>query len=115
MEHSSQINRWRLILGKPAAGELAFSPGAALENGASCAELEEILEFLYGREQLKDVYRRGGTGASHLTAAAWLTRIRKLFPKETVEVLERHALDTYGMTELLTDPEVLSKLEPNEN
>ncbi len=114
MEHSSQINRWRLILGKPAAGELAFSPGAALENGASCAELEEILEFLYGREQLQDVYRRGGTGASHLTAAAWITRIRKLFPKETVEVLERHALDTYGMTELLTDPEVLSKLEPNQ-
>ena len=48
------------------------------------------------------------------TAAAWITRIRKLFPRETVEVLERHALDTYGMTELLTDPEVLSRLEPNQ-
>ena len=44
MEHSSQVNRWRLILGKPAAGELAFSPGAALENGVPCAELEEILK-----------------------------------------------------------------------
>ena len=114
MGHSSQINRWRLILGKPAAGRLGFSPGASLENGISCAELEEVLEFLYGREPLEDVYRRGGTEASHLTAAAWITRIRKLFPRETVEVLERHALDTYGMTELLTDPEVLSRLEPNQ-
>ena len=114
MGHSSQINRWRLILGQPAAGRLGFSPGASLENGISCAELEEVLEFLYGREPLEDVYRRGGTEASHLTAAAWITRIRKLFPRETVEVLERHALDTYGMTELLTDPEVLSRLEPNQ-
>ena len=114
MGHSSQINRWRLILGKPAAGRLGFSPGASLENGISCAELEEVLEFLYGREPLEDVYSRGGTEASHLTAAAWITRIRKLFPRETVEVLERHALDTYGMTELLTDPEVLSRLEPNQ-
>ena len=55
MGHSSQINRWRLILGKPAAGRLGFSPGASLENGISCAELEEVLEFLYGREPLVDV------------------------------------------------------------
>ena len=27
--------------------------------------------------------------------------------------MERHALEKYGMTELLTDPEVLRKLEPN--
>ena len=36
-----------------------------------------------------------------------------LFPKRTVEILERHALEKYNMTELLTDPEVLRKLEPN--
>ena len=57
--------------------------------------------------------REGGTGASQLTAASWITKIRRLFPKETVEILERHALERYQLKELLTDREVLEKLEPN--
>lgn len=31
-----------------------------------------------------------------------------------MEILERHALENYGMTELITDKEVLEKLEPNQ-
>ena len=113
-EHTSQLNRWRLILGSYAQKQLNFEEGACLENGISCMDLEEALDFLYNREQGEDVRRQGGTEASRLTAVTWITRIRKLFPKETVEILERHALDRYGMTELLTDREVLEKLEPNQ-
>ena len=109
-----QLNRWRLILGGNSSGQISFSSGASLENGISCMDLEEVLDFLYDREQGEDVRRKGGMEQSHLTAATWITRIRKLFPKETVEILERHALDTYGMKELLTDKEVLEKLEPNQ-
>ena len=58
--------------------------------------------------------REGGTEKSRLTAATWITKIRKLFPKETVEILERHALERYQLKELLTDREVLEKLEPNQ-
>ncbi len=111
---TSQINRWRLILGGYASDQLAFQGKGTLENGVSCMDLEDALDFLYGREQGEDVRREGGTESSHLTAATWITRIRKLFPKETVEILERHALENYGMTELLTDKEVLRKLEPNQ-
>jgi len=111
---TSQINRWRLILGSYAEKQLGFQGDGTLENGISCMDLEDALDFLYGREQGEDVRREGGTGASRLTAATWITRIRKLFPKETVEILERHALENYGMTELLTDKEVLQKLEPNQ-
>jgi len=111
---TSQLNRWRLILGGYAKNQLSFTGQAAMENGISCIELEDALDFLYNREQGEDVRREGGTGESRLTAATWITRIRKLFPKETVEILERHALETYGMTELLTDREVLEKLEPNQ-
>lgn len=110
-----QLNRWRLILGGSSSGQISFSQGASLENGISCMDLEDVLDFLYDREQGEDVRERSaGLGGSHLTAATWITRIRKLFPRETVEILERHALDTYGMTELLTDKEVLEKLEPNQ-
>jgi len=111
---TGQINRWRLILGGYASGQLAFQGDGKLENGISCMDLEDALDFLYEREQGEDVRRKGGTESSRLTAATWITRIRKLFPKETVEILERHALENYGMTELLTDKEVLRKLEPNQ-
>lgn len=112
--NTGQLNRWRLILGSYSRNQIGFGDGASLENGISCMDLEEALDFLYHREQGEDVRRQGGTEASRLTAATCITRIRKLFPKETVEILERHALDRYGMTELLTDREVLEKLEPNQ-
>jgi len=114
MSDTGQINRWRLILGGNAAGQLSFGGGGTLENGISCMDLEDALDFLYGREQGEDVRREGGTEASRLTAATWITRIRKLFPKGTVEILERHALENYGMTELLADKEILRRLEPNQ-
>lgn len=114
MDDTRQMNRWRLILGKMAKDKLSFSKGNAYENGISCYELEDALDFLYSREYGEDIKREGGTGVSCLTAATWITRIRKLFPRETVEILEKHALETYGMTELLTDKEVLEKLEPNQ-
>lgn len=113
-KNTGQLNRWRLILGGYSQKQLQFAPGATLESGISCMDLEEALDFLYNREQGEDVRRQGGTEASHLTAATWITRIRKLFPKETVEILEKQALETYKMTELLTDQEVLEKLEPNQ-
>ena len=113
MRNTSQINRWRLILGSYAKKQLSFDGDGMTENGISCMDLEEALDFLYNREQGEDV-RQGSLDASRLTAVTWITKIRKLFPKETVEVLERHALDRYGMTELLTDREVLEKLEPNQ-
>lgn len=109
------LNRWRLILGKQAKNQIAFGQGALLGGSLSCVDLEEALDFLYSREYGDDVRSRvGGTGESQLTAASWISKIRRLFPKETVEILERHALERYHLTELLTDKEVLERLEPNQ-
>ncbi|MBR6771208.1 MAG: VWA domain-containing protein [Lachnospiraceae bacterium] len=114
MKDTEILNRWRLILGRFAQQQISFEEDGRQVQNFSCQELEDALDFLYGREYGEDVRREGGTGDSRLTAVDWITRIRKLFPKETVEILERHALETYGMTELLTDKEVLEKLEPNQ-
>ncbi len=113
MKDTELLNRWRLILGSHSKEQLSFGGGGLTEGGISCMDLEEALDFLYSREYGEDVRREGGTEGSRLTAATWITRIRRLFPKETVEVMERHALERYRMTELLTDREVLEKLEPN--
>ena len=102
----SALNRWRLVLGKQAEGEMTL-------QDLRLSRMDDALDFLYGREAGSDV-RKGGTGASNPTVAHWLSEVRKLFPQETAEVLQRHALDRYQLTELLADREVLESLEPNQ-
>ncbi|UED72479.1 VWA domain-containing protein [Brevibacillus sp. DP1.3A] len=108
------LNRWRLLLGSHAEESLEGS-GVYQSSEFSYQELDSILEFLYNREYGEEQgYRKeGGRGDSALTVPSWLNKIRKLFPKKTVEILERQALDRYNMTELLTDKKVLESMEPN--
>jgi Mg-chelatase subunit ChlD len=100
--------RWRLVLGKYAEDGLARG---ALEGAYS--RMDQALEFLYGREYGGRGVRPGSLDATQLTVVNWLGEVRELFPRETVEVIEKHALDRYGMTELVTDPDTLARLEPN--
>lgn len=106
------LNRWRLVLGKYSAGQISFS-----SDGINYMDMESVLDYLYSREYGEEQEvrkdRAGGSEGSRLTVPYWLRQIKRLFPRRTVEILERHALEKYGMTELVTDPEVLRKLEPN--
>ncbi|MGG1534115.1 VWA domain-containing protein [Brevibacillus agri] len=108
------INRWRLLLGSQADDSLEQS-GEYSRSEFAYRELDSILDFLYSREHGEEQgYRKeGGREGSQLTVPTWLQKIRKLFPKNTVEILEKQALERYNMTELLTDKKVLEKLEPN--
>lgn len=109
MHDGAVLNRWRLVLGKDADSELPLSEQRLVR-------MDESLDFLYGREVGEDVRtedRQGGHEESRLTVPDWLREVRDLFPQETAEILQRHALDRYQMTELLTDREVLERMEPN--
>ncbi|GAB4196288.1 MAG: VWA domain-containing protein [Roseiflexaceae bacterium] len=103
--------RWRLILGRFAEEGL---PGALDAQGQ---RMDQALDFLYGREYHgrggRSEGKTGGSGPSQLTIPAWLHEVRELFPRETAEVVERHALERYGMTELVTDPAIMERMEPN--
>lgn len=108
------LNKWRLLLGKYASGELPFGEDG---SGIRYMEMEDVLDFLYAREYGENEGVRqqtGGDGGSSITISEWINKIRELFPKETVEIMEKQALDRYGMTELLTDKRVLERLEPNQ-
>jgi Mg-chelatase subunit ChlD len=50
---------------------------------------------------------------SQLTVPGWIREARELFPNEPMEVLTKHALQRYQMTELVTDPQILEKIEPS--
>jgi len=108
------LARWRLILGRFAEQSL----GGCLGQGPGYTSMDRVLDYLYGREYRgrgvrDDLAREGGAGSSVFAIPEWLGHVRKLFPRDTVEVIQRHALDRYQMTELVTDPEVLKQMEPN--
>jgi Mg-chelatase subunit ChlD len=79
--------------------------------------MEAALDFLYSREYkgrgVRDRPREGTLDPSQISVPAWLGEVRELFPRDVVEVIEKHALDRYGLTELVTDKETLEKLEPS--
>ncbi|UXI66979.1 VWA domain-containing protein [Tahibacter amnicola] len=103
--------RWRLVLGKFAERQLG-----GLD--ANARRQDEALEFLYGREYegrgLRKQAAPGTLDPSALVAVTWLQRLRELFPGSTAETIEKHALDRYGLTELVTDAKTLQRLEPNQ-
>lgn len=111
----STLERWRLVLGRYA--EQPLTP-QGLQGDAG--RRDRALEHLYGREyQGRGLRGDGARGpgsldASQLQLVTWLSEVRELFPQETVEVIEKHALDRYGLTELVTDPQTLERLEPNQ-
>lgn len=110
------LNRWRLILGDSAEEGLSNTDAYDAEH-FKYTEIDEILGYLYNREYGEEQgYRKeGGRGSSNLTVPNWLHKVRELFPKPTVEMLEKQALDRYGLTELLTDKKLLESLQPNMN
>lgn len=113
-------DRWRVVLGRFAQDQLP-EPERPVDR-----EREEVLDALYERayaergvrEQADDGEdgrddRQGGLGPSQLRVPEWVAAVRRLFPRETSEVVERHALERFGLTEILTDPEFLERVEPD--
>lgn len=115
MSFDPSLERWRLILGEP--GQACLS-GHRLSSVA--AGRDAALDWLYGRDEdlaRRDVRRGGprdsGDGPSIVTTVDWLDQVTRLFPKETVERLERDAIEQYAIDDVVTDPEVLARVEPN--
>ena len=127
------MERWRLVLGS-AAGRVLPALGA---DAGAC---DAAIDWLYGRdgELAARGLRRGGAatgrdgpdekddglgrparprqaghGPSALTTFDWLDEIHRLFPKETIERLERDAIERYEIQEIITDPQALQRIEPS--
>ena len=91
--------RWRLILGKNADEENAVPLGAA------GLEMDAALNALYEPGQ------KGGLGNSAPRVNRWLGDIRKYFPKEVVQVMQKDAMDRLGLRQMLLQPEMLEAIE----
>ena len=93
------INRWRLVLGGLSDQQLQFGNDGNSIQG----------------DNVRTDDRSGSLADTVISTAEWITKVRKLFPNQTAEVLEKHALEEFEMTELLTDKEVLEKMHPDMN
>ena len=104
--------RWRLVMG-------AGSEETCGALSADESEIERCLGFLYDREYSAEVNvrsdgdRSGGSESSSLTIPDWINKIHQLFPKDTIERLEKDALERYQLDEMVTNPEVLARAKPN--
>ncbi len=113
MTENPALRRWRLVLGAASADVLDGPAGVSAEDLARDA----ALDWLYERDPSmaeRDVRRAGGPGPSSLTVPKWINEIHRLFPKETIERLERDAVEDYGIHEVVTNPAVLERMEPSE-
>lgn len=125
MNHEQRMARWRLVLG--AGSEQMCGGLCAADQARDCA-----LGFLYDREygQGRNVRGRAGKCDGHgadggdrsagledsqLTVPDWINQIHTLFPKKTIERLEKDALERYQLDEMVTNPDVLARAQPNQS
>ncbi len=95
------LEKWRLILGREADTEQQVS----LDDQA--AAMDDTLEAIYNSD------RKGGLGSSSPNVNRWLGDIRKYFPAEQVQLLQRDALERLGLQQMLLEPELLAAVVPD--
>ncbi|MDB5345470.1 MAG: hypothetical protein JWP89_3847 [Schlesneria sp.] len=116
------LARWRLVLGQDAE-----SHQITCGRDAECTRVEELVGFLFeegaagenggggggsSRGQSKD--RTGGIGPGHaMNVPEWVDAVSELFPRQAREVMERELVQRRGIAELLDEPKLLERIEPN--
>ncbi|WP_207837348.1 VWA domain-containing protein [Williamsia soli] len=99
----ARLRRWRMVVGTQADDALG-RPG-----GGQMQEMDRSLAALYEAPG----GRRGGLGGSAPSVARWLGDIRKYFPSNVVQVMQRDAVDRLGIAALLAEPELMDTVEAN--
>jgi Mg-chelatase subunit ChlD len=110
-----RLLRWRLVLGSGAEEVLGGLPDE------DWAAREEALGYLYDREYGpgRNVRLQGGGAGqgglepSRLTVPEWINAVHQLFPRRTIERIERDALECYGLEEMVTNPDLLRRARPS--
>jgi len=101
-EEQPWVDRWRLVLGKTAEQH-----GLAIGGDPRALEAKDAIDFVF------DDTRAGGPGGATLTIPRWIDAVSELFPRQAKEVLERELIARRGIAQLLDEPQLLEKVEPN--
>ncbi len=123
-DEKNTLSRWRLVLGKDAEKHGISISGGAEGSSGSKGDLERIeglVGFLFegggdggDGAAVKSKDRQGGSGSSTMTVPEWVESVKELFPNQVKEVMEKELVRRRGISELLEKPELLEKIEPNQ-
>jgi hypothetical protein len=120
------LMRWRLVLGADA------EQGLGCGLGGGDASRDRALGFLYDREygpgrnvrgsgqmggsrgDQRGGDRRGSLDDSALSVPEWINEVHTLFPRRTIERLEKDALERYNLQELVTNADLLRRAQPSQ-
>ncbi|MBK8502359.1 MAG: VWA domain-containing protein [Saprospiraceae bacterium] len=100
---NSNINRkirWKLALGQvdePADQQLSLQE----------RQTDQALDRLYSSD------RQGGLATKRVISAKWMAEIKSLFPTPIVRVMQKDALEKFGIRKLLNQPDFLEEIEPD--
>jgi Mg-chelatase subunit ChlD len=105
------LARWRLVLGKDAEDQQINCSG-----DAECERIEALVGFLFdgvGGSASNDDRSGGLRGGHPLSVPEWVEGVSELFPRSAKEIMERELVQRRGIAELLDQPKLLEKVEPN--
>ena len=102
---TTRLQRWRMVLGDPADASCGNVEGPL-------REMDQALAALY-EEDRQLASRKGGRGNSSPSVSRWLGDIRKYFPSQVVQVMQRDAMERLNLRELLLQPEMLENVQPD--
>ena len=111
MSDPHQLARWRLVLGREAEQH-----GVSTGSDEQCGRVEDLVGYLFaegGGEAGNSDDRSGGTGPSAMTIPTWIDGVAELFPRSAKEIMERELVQRRGIRELMDQPKLLEKIEPN--
>lgn len=104
--------RWRLVLGQGVEDVLGGAGDGVWE------QRDAALSFLYDREYGPGRNVRGsGRGTLHEsqpTVPDWINAVHELFPRRTIERIEKDALERYQLEEMVTNAELLGCVQPSQ-
>lgn len=106
---TDRLQRWRLVLGSEATPSCGAVEGRVREIDMALAALYEA----DGRRGLGQGGQRGGRGDSAPSVARWLGDIRKYFPSQVVQVMQRDAMERLNLRQMLLQPEMLESAQPD--
>lgn len=106
---TDRLQRWRLVLGSEATPSCGAVEGRVREMDMALAALYEA----DSQRGLGKGGQRGGRGDSAPSVARWLGDIRKYFPSQVVQVMQRDAMERLNLRQMLLQPEMLESAQPD--
>ncbi|MCM1165696.1 MAG: VWA domain-containing protein [Lachnospiraceae bacterium] len=113
MEHTQELQRWRLILGRESAERLSGMKMPPLSEEQDL--MDKALAAIYNKSDNGGFgdNQGSGHGPSNPQISRWLGDVRTLFDKDLVKIIQSDAVNRCGLKQLIFEPELLENTEPD--